>query len=50
VGGGHRWWRLTKPKPTCLYSSPTSAYAGASGTAAARQAERLVRGGCGGSS
>jgi hypothetical protein len=39
-----RWWRppKPKPKPTCLYSSPTSAHAGASGTAAPGQAERLV--------
>ncbi len=37
-----RWRRSTRPKPTCLYSSPTSARAGASRTAAARQSERLV--------
>jgi hypothetical protein len=37
-----RWWRPKKPKPTCLYSSPASAHAGTSGTAATRQAEKLV--------
>jgi hypothetical protein len=37
-----RWWRPTKPKPTCLHSSPTSAAADASGTAATGQTERLV--------